>query len=64
MLLWLAVVLAFSLAIAAPAGAAAKGTPRCCTKLPFTGLPLYLPVLASLGLIGAGVALRVRAREV
>jgi hypothetical protein len=32
-------------------------------SLPFTGLPLYLPVLLSLGLVGAGLVLRRRARE-
>jgi hypothetical protein len=53
------------------AGATGKTEPRCCknTKpltpppLPLTGLPLYVPTLLSLGLVGAGLALRVRARE-
>jgi hypothetical protein len=54
---------------AGSAGATGKTEPRCCVKtgggggLPLTGLPLYVPVLASLGLLGAGVALRLRARE-
>jgi hypothetical protein len=49
-----------------PASASRKSQPRCCNKsgLPFTGLPLYVPVLASLGAIGAGIYLRRRAREV
>jgi hypothetical protein len=49
-----------------PASAGGKSQPRCCNKsgLPFTGLPLYIPVLASLGAIGAGAYLRRRAREV
>jgi len=49
-----------------PASGSGKSQPRCCTKsgLPFTGLPLYMPVLASLGAIGAGAFLRRRAREV
>jgi hypothetical protein len=44
---------------------AAASEPRCCKpgSLPFTGVPLYVPVLASIGLIGAGVALRRRTRE-
>ena len=54
------------------AGASGKTEPRCCTHkkppktgggLPLTGLPLYVPTLLSLGLVGAGLALRVRARE-
>ncbi len=49
--------------LAGPAGATGKTEPRCCVKLPLTGMPLYAPVLASLGLLGAGVALRLRARE-
>jgi hypothetical protein len=54
------------------AGGAAADT-RCCKPLtppktghgglPLTGMPLYLPVLASLALIGTGVALRRRTRE-
>ena len=53
-------------------GSAAADT-RCCKKqnppptgspgLPATGLPLYVPVLLSLGLIGTGVMLRRRTRE-
>jgi hypothetical protein len=44
---------------------------RCCKPvkpptstpgLPYTGLPLYIPVLLSLGGIGTGVALRRRSR--
>ena len=31
--------------------------------LPATGLPLFVPVLVSLGLIGTGVVLRRRTRE-
>ena len=51
--------------LSGPASARAKAEPRCCkATLPFTGLPLYVPVLASLGLIGAGAYLRRRAREV
>ena len=47
-----------------PASARSRGEPRCCAHgLPFTGLPLYVPVLASLGAIGAGAYLRRRARE-
>ena len=63
-------LIAFAVALLAgivcgPASARAKSQPRCCTKsgLPFTGLPLYIPVLASLGAIGAGAYLRRRARE-
>ena len=50
----------------------AAAFPRCCTHkkpptspgpLPFTGVPLFVPVLLSLGAIGAGVALRRRTRE-
>jgi hypothetical protein len=53
----------------------ASADPRCCHHqkppqtgssgpgLPYTGLPLYLPVLLSLGLIGTGVVLRRRTRE-
>jgi hypothetical protein len=48
---------------AGTAGATGKTEPRCCVKLPLTGLPLYVPTLLSLGLVGCGVALRVRARE-
>ncbi len=66
--------LAIGLLVAgALAGGAAADT-RCCkpvtppktgsgAPLPLTGLPLYLPVLASIGLIGAGVVLRRRTRE-
>ena len=53
-------------------GSAAADT-RCCKKqnppptgspgLPATGLPLYVPVILSLGLIGTGVVLRRRTRE-
>jgi hypothetical protein len=53
-------------------GSAAADT-RCCKKqnppptgspgLPATGLPLYVPVILSLGLIGTGVMLRRRTRE-
>jgi hypothetical protein len=53
-------------------GSAAADT-RCCKKqnppptgspgLPATGLPLYVPALLSLGLIGTGVVLRRRTRE-
>jgi len=65
----LAIVLAlvFVGSVAGNAGAASE--PRCCKKvggpgtLPFTGVPLYVPVVASFGLIGAGVALRSRTRE-
>ena len=49
-------------------GSAAADT-RCCKKqnppptgLPATGLPLYVPVILSLGLIGTGVMLRRRTR--
>jgi hypothetical protein len=57
---------------AGSAGATGKTEPRCCTHkkppktgggLPMTGLPLFVPVLLSLGLLGAGVTLRLRARE-
>jgi hypothetical protein len=48
---------------AGAAGATGKTEPRCCVKLPLTGLPLYVPTLLSLGLVGCGVVLRVRARE-
>jgi hypothetical protein len=52
----------------------ASADPRCCKHkhyppptsspgLPYTGLPLYVPVLLSLGAIGSGVALRRRTRE-
>ena len=64
----LALVVAFLLVGVAAEGAAAE-TPRCCIPktghggLPLTGLPLYLPVLLSLGLVGAGLVLRRRARE-
>ena len=54
-------------------GSAAADT-RCCKKqnppptgspgLPATGLPLYVPVLLSLGLIGTGLVLRRRTREI
>jgi hypothetical protein len=54
-------------------GSAAADT-RCCKKqnppptgspgLPATGLPLYVPVLLSLGLIGTGLVLRRRMREI
>jgi hypothetical protein len=53
-------------------GSAAADT-RCCKKqnppptgspgLPATGLPLYVPLIVSLGLIGTGVVLRRRTRE-
>ena len=65
----LAVILALAVFAAVVGNAGAASEPRCCKKvggpggLPFTGVPLYVPVLASLGLIGAGVALRRRARE-
>lgn len=55
--------------VAGMAGATGKTEPRCCVNkkpggpLPLTGLPLYAPVLLSLGLVGAGVTLRLRARE-
>jgi hypothetical protein len=51
------------------AGATGKTEPRCCVNkkpggpLPLTGLPLYVPTLLSLGLVGAGLTLRLRARE-
>ncbi len=67
----LATVIVFALA-----GPALATEPRCCVNkhpgtpppttgggLPFTGLPLYIPVLLSLGAIGTGVALRRRTRE-
>ena len=60
-------------AVAGTAGASGKTEPRCCTHkkppktgggaLPLTGLPLYVPTLLSLGLLGTGVTLRLRARE-
>ena len=68
----LAIVVVIAFAIAGPAMAT---EPRCCVNkhpggppttgggLPFTGLPLYIPVLLSLGAIGTGVALRRRTRE-
>jgi hypothetical protein len=58
--------------VAVSAGASGKTEPRCCVNkkppntgggLPLTGLPLYLPALLCLGLVGAGVMLRLRARE-
>jgi hypothetical protein len=65
----LAVVLVL-VVVAASAGRAAA-VPRCCKpnkvggppSLPYTGVPLYLPALVSLGLIGTGVVLRLRTRE-
>ena len=59
--------------VGAFSGTAAADT-RCCKKqnppptsspppLPATGLPLFVPMLVSLGLIGTGVVLRRRARE-
>jgi hypothetical protein len=65
----LLVLVAVVVVSGAVAGGAAAGTPRCCIPktggggLPMTGLPLYLPVLASIGLIGTGLVLRRRARE-
>jgi hypothetical protein len=56
----------------ATAGPALATEPRCCVNhhppttgggLPFTGLPLYVPVLLSLGAIGIGLVLRRRTRE-
>jgi hypothetical protein len=56
--------------VAGVAGATGKTEPRCCINkphaqgpLPLTGLPLFVPVLLSVGLVGAGVTLRSRARE-
>jgi len=52
-------------------GSASADT-RCCKNqkppqtgggLPATGVPLYVPVIVSLGLIGTGVMLRRRTRE-
>ncbi len=63
LVLTVAVALLVVGAVAGPAAAADKSSPRCCVKLPLTGMPLYVPVLASIGLIGAGVALRRRTRE-
>jgi hypothetical protein len=69
LLLAFALVVVFVFALAGPAGAS---EPRCCKNqkppntgggLPFTGLPLYIPVLLSLGAIGTGVVLRRRTRE-
>jgi hypothetical protein len=67
-----AVILAVLIA-GAFTGSAAADT-RCCKKqnppptgspgLPATGLPLYVPVLLSLGLIGTGLVLRRRMREI
>ena len=67
-----AVILAVLIA-GAFTGSAAADT-RCCKKqnppptsspgLPATGLPLYVPVLLSLGLIGTGLVLRRRTREI
>jgi hypothetical protein len=65
----LAVVLALLLAGVFVGRASAD--PRCCKphkvggppELPYTGVPLYLPVLLSLGLIGTGVVIRRRTRE-
>jgi hypothetical protein len=68
------VVLAVILAVLVAgvlAGSAAADT-RCCKNqkppktgggLPATGLPLYVPVIASFMLIGTGVVLRRRTRE-
>ncbi|HEX3454273.1 MAG TPA: hypothetical protein VHS03_06585 [Gaiellaceae bacterium] len=64
-------MLAFGV-VAGSAGATGKTEPRCCGNkkppntggpLPLTGLQLYVPTLLSLGLVGAGVTLRLRARE-
>jgi len=69
LLLALALVVVIVFALAGPAMAT---EPRCCGNqkppntgggLPFTGLPLYIPVLLSLGAIGTGVVLRRRTRE-
>jgi hypothetical protein len=72
LLLALVLMLAFAFAAAGPA---LGSEPRCCVNphpggppqtgggLPFTGLPLYIPVLLSLGAIGTGVVLRRRTRE-
>jgi hypothetical protein len=70
----LAVIVAFVLAGAFVGRASAD--PRCCRHqkppqtgssgpggLPYTGVPLYIPVLLSLGAIGTGVVLRRRMRE-
>ena len=68
--LLLVVLVALLLAgvVAGSAAATGKTEPRCCVKtgggsLPLTGLPLFVPVLASLGLLGVGVSLRLRARQ-
>jgi hypothetical protein len=69
LLLVLALLVVLAAALSGPAMAT---EPRCCVNhhpphtgggLPFTGLPLYIPVLLSLGAIGAGVVLRRRTRE-
>jgi hypothetical protein len=68
----LAVVLAA--VIAGGLAGTAFADPRCCRPkkppttgshgpLPYTGLPLYVPILLSLGAIGTGVVLRRRTRE-
>jgi len=68
LLLVFVLLVVFASALAGPAMA----NPRCCGNqkppqtgghLPFTGLPLYIPVLLSLGAIGMGVVLRRRTRE-
>ena len=46
-----------------PTGCKSGPPPTGSGGLPATGLPLYLPVLLSLGLIGTGVVIRRRTRE-